>query len=472
MGLELAKMWVRVRADDTGMQQDLAKTKTRLAATGAALSAVAMGTATGAIALGAALGIGAAGSRGIGLAADLETTTIAFETMLGSATAAKKMLADLTQFAAATPFELPQIQQATKILLAFGVTQDKILPTLRTLGDISAGTGKDFGDLAVIFGQVKAKGRLMGGELLQFSEAGVPMVAQLAKQFKVAESQIAKMSEQGRIKFADVEKALTAMSSEGGLFFDLMKRQSTTVMGLWSTLKDSVDGHLRGLFHALEPITRAALQLGITLSESFGGFVESVRANLPLVTAAFYDTVMDMKSTWNTEWALMVNSFATHLAKMVALLKNWVDLIQKGIMTAADTLYNPWKAVSQGFDMNNVPQMDMSVVNALKEEREAIIRAHQQEINRFRGMPFGLGVGPLGNTVPVIPQQAQAANSVDDTRGRIGFAELGRKMQDALMKKTDDNQLKMIGLLEAGNAKQDELIKAVKDKPVAQMGLQ
>ena len=149
--------------------------------------------------------------HGLALAADLETTTIAFETMLGSAGAAKKTMADLTQFAAATPFELPQIEQATKVLFSFGITQDKILPTLRTLGDVSAGTGKDFGDLAVIFGQVKAKGKLMGGELLQFSEAGVPMVAQLAKQFGVAESRIAKMSEQGKISFAAVEQALASM---------------------------------------------------------------------------------------------------------------------------------------------------------------------------------------------------------------------------------------------------------------------
>ena len=64
------------------------------------------------------------------------------------------------------------------------------------------------------------------------------------------------------------------------------------------------------------------------------------------------------------------------------------------------------------------------------------------------------------------------ADEFSELRGRSGFAELGRKMQDALMKKTDDNQLKMIALMEAGNAKQDELIKAVRDKPVAQVGLQ
>lgn len=464
MGLELAKMWVRVRADDTGMQQDLAKTKSRLVATGAAISAAAMGWTGTAIALGTALGVGAAGSRGLGLAADLETTTIAFETMLGSAAAAKKMLDDLTQFASATPFELPQIQQATKILLGFGVAQDKIMPTLRTLGDISAGTGKDFGELAIIFGQVKAKGRLMGGELLQFSEASVPLLAVLEKQMKKNTATIIKMTEQGKISFADVEKALKSMSDEGGIFFNLMERQSQTVIGLWSTLKDAVDKELRGLFTALEPTTRAVLRTAIVMTEAFGSAVETIKINMQLVSGTIYDALADIAATWKSKWQLMINDLAIQLTKGYHFVQNWLALLQK-------LMLNPTSAFV--INLEEALRIPDGALKVLEDEQKRLLEEWHNEITKFRGLPFGGQLGANGEPAPIIPpQQPPTVNPFEEMRGRVGFAELGRKMQDTLMKKTDDNQLKMIALMEAGNAKQDELIKAVRDKPVAQVGLQ
>ncbi len=97
-----------------------------------------------------------AGSSMLKLAADAEQTEVAFTTMLGSADAAKNMLKELTSFAAATPFEMPGIKQAARTLLAFGTTQDQVLPLLKMLGDVSAGTGKDLAELSVIFGQISA----------------------------------------------------------------------------------------------------------------------------------------------------------------------------------------------------------------------------------------------------------------------------------------------------------------------------
>ncbi len=461
MGLELAKMWVRVRADDTGMQQDLAKTKARVSNMGAGIGLSMRGIALGAGA--AALAIGALTVKhGIGLAADLETTTIAFETMLGSAGAAKKMMADLTQFAAATPFELPQIQQATKVLLSFGITQDKILPTLRTLGDVSAGTGKDFGDLAVIFGQVKAKGKLMGGELLQFSEAGVPMVAQLAKQFGVAESRIAKMSEQGKISFAAVEKALASMSAEGGIFFDLMKRQSTTVTGLWSTWKDSANKNLRDIFTALTPLTQAILTASIKMTDAFGNAFSGVSGGMAIMAKGLADWLIVISENWDLTWKIMQQSAVVQMAKVGDFFSVWeermTDIRESPLMTL---LHGHRRGL---FDESFTTTLIKDELDRLKGE----FKTKMDAIKAGRALE---GDGP--EKPPLPPQMIpNTANEFSDLRGRSGFAELGRKMQDALMKKTDDNQLKMIALMEAGNAKQDELIKAVRDKPVAQVGLQ
>lgn len=91
--------------------------------------------------------------------------------MLGSADKAKNLLADLSEFAKRTPFELLGIRDVAKQLLAFGITNENLLGTLKALGDVAAGTGTGLDRIAYAFGQVLAAGKLTGNELRQFTEA-------------------------------------------------------------------------------------------------------------------------------------------------------------------------------------------------------------------------------------------------------------------------------------------------------------
>src|SRR5688572_17019875 len=124
----------------------------------------------------AGLGIGAGlislGKTIFDLGVKQEQLNIAFSTFLGSATKAKSLISDLNEFAIVTPFTPDQVNSAAKALLAFGVTGEEIIPTLKQLGDVSAGTGKDLTEMAIIFGQIRSTGRLMGQDLLQLINAG------------------------------------------------------------------------------------------------------------------------------------------------------------------------------------------------------------------------------------------------------------------------------------------------------------
>lgn len=103
----------------------------------------------------------------ITIGSQFEQTEIAFKTFLGSAEKAKAVLKDLTDFAASTPFELPEVQGAARNLLAFGVSSEKLIPTLKALGDVSSGVSQPLTRLVTIYGQVLSKGRLQGEELLR-----------------------------------------------------------------------------------------------------------------------------------------------------------------------------------------------------------------------------------------------------------------------------------------------------------------
>jgi tape measure domain-containing protein len=191
-------------------------------------------------------GIAALGGQALKAAADSEQTTVAFTTMLGSAEKARKFMAEMAAFAAKTPFELKGLEQASKSLLAYGVTQEQVLPNLRMLGDIASGVGMDkLPNLIMAFGQVRAAGRLTGAELRQFTEAGVPLLEELSKVTGMAVSDMVGNIGDLKIPFEQVQQALGNLTGEGGRFFNLMGQQSETFSGKMSTLRDNIDLFLR-----------------------------------------------------------------------------------------------------------------------------------------------------------------------------------------------------------------------------------
>ena len=196
--------------------------------------------------LGLGTAITAVGIAGAGLvvgltkiAGEFEQTKIAFTTMLGSAEEAQKLLKELAKFAKKTPFTITGIEKSAKQLMAMGIETNKLLPTLKSLGDVAAGLAIPLDRVAYNFGQVKAQGRLTGVELRDFARAGIPLIAELAKNLGVAEKEIKEMVSAGEIGFDDVENAFTTMTSEGGKFFDLMDAQSETLLGQISNIQDS-----------------------------------------------------------------------------------------------------------------------------------------------------------------------------------------------------------------------------------------
>lgn len=183
----------------------------------------------------------AVGVMAIKTAADLETMQVSFESMLKSGDKAKKLMKDLIEFTAKTPFQLEGVGAAAKKLLAFGIQQENLLGTMKILGDIASGANVPLGDLAQAFGKAAAKGKLMTEELNQFAERGVPIIDVLAKKMGVSKQKIFDLASKGKISFRILRSALQSMTDKGGIFFDQMAKQSRTLTGLFSTLRDNVN---------------------------------------------------------------------------------------------------------------------------------------------------------------------------------------------------------------------------------------
>lgn len=171
--------------------------------------------------------------------AKIETLRISFESLLGSTEAAKKTMEELIDFAAKTPFQIEGIGRAAKQLLAANVESKNLKSTLKVLGDIAAGADVPLSDMASIFAKIKNKGKAMTEEILQLSDRGIPIINVLADQMGVAKDQIFDMASKGKISFDVITKAMKSMSEKGGVFEDQMKKQSNTLNGVFSTLKDN-----------------------------------------------------------------------------------------------------------------------------------------------------------------------------------------------------------------------------------------
>lgn len=215
--------------------------------------------------------------------ANFEQTNVAFETMLGSAERAQKLLSDLNTFALKTPFELGALRQSSKELLAFGIKGDDIIKTLTTLGNISAGVGMDkLPQLTLAFGQVRAAGRLTGSELRQFTEAGVPLLEELSKVTGMSVKEMAGNIGELRIPFEQVEEALGNLTSNGGRFADLMEKQSRTLAGSWSNLKDTITKAMEQIGAQFTPILTPIV---LKVTEVVGKILEWVQAHPQLAAA-------------------------------------------------------------------------------------------------------------------------------------------------------------------------------------------
>lgn len=189
----------------------------------------------------------------IRVGSNFEQLQISFETMLGSVEKANVLIAEITKFAIRTPFELKDVAKGAKALLAFGIEQEKIIPTLKSLGDVAAGLSIPIERLILNFGQVKTQSRLTGRELRDFAIAGVPLLAELGKVMGKTTAEVTKLVSAGAVGFPIVEQAFKNMSGEGGKFFNLMIKQTASTAGQISNLQDFVGLLQRDLFNKFKP---------------------------------------------------------------------------------------------------------------------------------------------------------------------------------------------------------------------------
>ena len=235
---------------------------------------VGLGSAFGGIA--AVLGVIQAGRFVFAKTAEVESQTRSLQVLTGSAEKAGQIIKQLQDLGAVTPFTSTELIDAAKRLQAFGVEADKVVETTRRLADASGATGAELSGLVTAYGQVQAKGRLQGEELLQFQERGIALQEELRKMYGMTGEEFQKALEKGQISAKAVEVALVNLTNTGGKYANGAIAQSDTLNGRLSTLQDNVDGVAREVGKVLTPALIGILQqLNTSLSQT-PAFVEDI----------------------------------------------------------------------------------------------------------------------------------------------------------------------------------------------------
>lgn len=171
------------------------------------------------------------------LGAQMEQTEIAFGTFLRSAEKGVKVIDELNEFANVTPFDNEEIIKSGRVLLAANIPAEQLTETLRSIGDVAAGANVPINELSNIYAKAMNKGKLQAEELNQLAERGIPIISQLSEEFGVTKQEVFELGSKGKITSDVLEKAFKNMTKDGGIFFNLMNKQSESASGLLSTLQ-------------------------------------------------------------------------------------------------------------------------------------------------------------------------------------------------------------------------------------------
>lgn len=213
-------------------------------------------------------GLGAITFFGLKATADLEQTQISFNSLLGSVEKGTAVFKDLQQFAAVTPFEFPQVAGAAQRFFAFndavGLSDDTVRQFLTTLGNVASVTGggaQALNSVTLAMGQIASSGKLTLENLNQISEAlpGFSGVAAIASAQGKTTAQVMQEISAGSISATEgIQALLTGMDKFPGAA-GAMEKQSQTLLGVFSTFKDTLSQALVAGFQPVIPEIKSAL---------------------------------------------------------------------------------------------------------------------------------------------------------------------------------------------------------------------
>lgn len=285
--------------------------------------------------------------------AEFELQRVALGSIIGDMNEANKMFEQIKAAAVKSPFQIKELVSYTKQLAAYKIEQDELFETTQRLADVSAGLGVGMERLVLAYGQIRATGYLRASEVRQLTEAGIPIVEELAKKMSqlrgetVSAADVMQLISERAISFGMVKEVFDDMTSAGGMFYKMQEKQAETLAGQWLNLKDSVaimydeigntravNGAMKGMIEKLKRLMThwdAIASVMKTAGYAWVTYAATMKVVLPLwrgLVMLIKHTTMALKIVGNALKAfgktLLISLPIAALTAVVTLIDEWI----------------------------------------------------------------------------------------------------------------------------------------------------
>ena len=283
---------------------------------------------------------------------ELQKTTLA--AMIGDLNTAEQIITRIQGLAVESPFQFKELTTYAKQLSAFSVPAQELYDTTKMLADISAGLGVGMDRIVLAYGQVRSAAFLRGQEVRQFTEAGIPILDELAKQFTELEGRAVSAGEvfdkisKRLVPFEMVAKVFKDMTSEGGKFYNMQEVQAETLKGKISNLKDAYEMMLNEIGKGQSENLKGAVDWARKL---MANYEETGRVLVELITAyGIYKAAVIALTLATNTFTLANHKLLTQLVKAASWAsKNPYVILAAGITAAGFAIYKNLTAL-EGYE--------------------------------------------------------------------------------------------------------------------------
>lgn len=258
---------------------------------------------------------------------EVENLIISFETLLGSKDKATQFFSELSEYAVNTPLMLNDLAGGAQTMLAFNIEAEKVIPTLKQIGDISMGDRDRFNSLVLAFSQMSATGKLMGQDLLQMINAGFNPLATISEKTGKSIGQLKDEMSAGAISSEMVAQAFADATAEGGKFHGMLDKQSKGLKGEISNLEGAIDDMFNAMGEKSEGILTGSVEVASELVKNY----EAVGKALMSLVAVYGSYKTALIATLAVQKAA---SFVENI-RLVAMFRK-----ELGLATAAQQAFN------------------------------------------------------------------------------------------------------------------------------------
>lgn len=320
---------------------------------------------------------------------EMQSLKTSFDTLLGSAEKSDKMFGELKQFAATTPLMLKDLAAGAQTMLGFNIEAEKVVPTLKAIGDISMGDSQRFQSLTLAFSQMSATGKLMGQDLLQMINAGFNPLTEISAKTGKSIATLKDEMSKGAISAEMVADAFKSATSEGGKFHGMLEKQGQTLAGQMNQLQGAIDdmfnkigeqteGVIAGAVSSVQTLVVNYEKVGRVLVSLIGtyGAYRAAQLTVMAIEKAHYISLMAERVGWQmVSKSIWEAVKATKAYNAVAKASPYVA-VAAAVVAVGMAMYD----LSKGTDAATAAQ---NRLNRKRQEFKAQIEAEGKESERL-----------------------------------------------------------------------------------------